>query len=219
MQNKKLIRFVESFILLPVVTMSMPLGSIPSPSLNIIPTSYNVLSQKYNIEADGLLAFNQAQDQKAKTLEVQAQAIDEYFRARGMPLEGTGMKMALEARNHGLDYRLLPAIAVRESTGGKHACKKVKNSFYGWGGCKIGFESKEEAIEVVARNIGGNDEDTDHYYAGKTTKEILEKYNPRSIVPHYPEQVMKIMNNIGPEQVVTTPSELTSSYAPLVQIM
>jgi len=105
--------------------------------------------------------------------------------------------MVEEAEKNGIDWRLLPAIAVRESTGGKHACKKVKNSFFGWGSCKINFKSTEEAIEVVAKNLGGNNPNTDHHYAGKTTKEILQKYNPPSVVPRYAEQVMNIMDTIG----------------------
>ena len=36
-----------------------------------------------------------------------------------MPLFGMGMKMCKEAEKNELDWRLLPAIAVRESTGGK----------------------------------------------------------------------------------------------------
>jgi len=179
----------------------MPIGDITKTNLNITSTPYAVLSQKENIEPSGLLAFNQALDQKARVLEAQAKAIDAYFKKYDMPLAGTGMIMALEAEKNGLDWRLLPAIAVRESTGGKHACKKVKNSFFGWGSCKINFESKEEAIEAVARNIGGNDEDTDHHYAGKTTEQILNKYNPPSIVPNYTKQVIKIMNDIGDENL------------------
>jgi hypothetical protein len=203
MKNQKIIRFVESFMLLPMITMSMPLGSLPTSNLNIVSTPYSVLSQKENIEAGGLLAFNQALDQKAKTLEAQAGAIDAYFRKYGMPLSGTGMKMATAAEANGLDWRLLPAIAVRESTGGKHACKKVTNSFFGWGSCKINFKSVDEAITVVAQNLGGNDEDTVHHYEGKTTEQILNKYNPESIVPGYAKQVMKIMNDIGDENLGT----------------
>ena len=36
-----------------------------------------------------------------------------------------------------------------------------------------------------------------HHYSGKTTKEILQKYNPPSIVARYADQVMAIMNDIG----------------------
>ncbi len=193
MKKTKLIRFVESFILLPGLTMSsMPAGVISQAVVNVVNTPSIVLSEKQNKEASELLALNQAIAQKTK-----ADSIDTYFNERDMPLEGMGMKMVLEAEKNELDWRLLPAIAVRESTGGKFSCKKVKFNSFGWGSCKIGFSSNEEAIETVARNLGGNNPNTDHHYAGKTTKQILQKYNPPSIVPHYAQQVMSIMDDIG----------------------
>ena len=118
-----------------------------------------------------------------------------------MPLLGMGMKMVEEAEKNNLDWRLLPAIAVRESTGGKFECKKVSNNPFGWGSCKIGFDSNEEAIETVARNLGGNNPNTEKHYDNKTTKQILRAYNPPSIVLRYAEQVISIMNAIGPEDM------------------
>jgi hypothetical protein len=48
------------------------------------------------------------------------------------------------------------------------------------------------------------------HYSGKTTKEILEKYNPPSVVPDYASQVMKIMDTIGDKDMVVTPNALAS---------
>ena len=157
------------------------------------------------MEANGLLAFNQVMDNKAQILQAQADAIDGYFKAHNTPLFGTGMKMALEARKNGLDWRLLPAIAMIESTGGKFACKNASHSFFGWGSCKISFSSDEEAIEIVAWNLGGNNPATASYYADKTTKEILRKYNPPHIVPNYTAKVIRVMNIIGDEEIIITP--------------
>lgn len=118
-------------------------------------------------------------------------------------MQGTGMKLAVEADKNDLDWRLLPAIAVRESTGGKNACKKVKFSRFGFGSCKWGYESSDKEIEVVARNLGGNNPKTARHYGGaKTIKELLQKYNPPSIVPTYAAEVMRIMDSIGPEDVI-----------------
>ena len=156
--------------------------------------------QKNNNEALTTLVFNQAKAEKAKILQAQADAIDAYFKGRNAPLEGTGMKMAIEADKNGLDWRLLPAISARESNTGKEACKRVSHSFFGWGSCKINFDSNDQAIEVVASNLGGNDLDTDQYYKGKTTKQILRTYN--TVIEKYPEQVMKIMDKIGSEKIV-----------------
>lgn len=191
---------MESLILLPITTISLPFGSMPKVNPDIVTTPQVVLSQKLNT-ADEMLSFNQEADQKAKILKIQADAIDTYFKEHDMPLAGTGMKMALEADKNGLDYRLLPAITARESTGGRHACKNATYNSFGWGSCKISFDSNEEAIETIAKHLGGKVETTAKHYAEKTTKEILQKYNPPSIVPHYADQVMRIMADIGEEDV------------------
>lgn len=161
-----------------------------------------VILQKRNSEGLSLFALNQAVDKDAQIRKIKADAIDNYFEKYDMPLAGTGMKMVTEAENNDLDWRLLAAIAVRESTGGKFDCNKVDHNFFGWGSCKIGFKSDDEAIETVARNLGGNNPKTSHHYDNKTTKEILRAYNPPSVVPRYAEQVMKIMDAIGEAEVV-----------------
>jgi len=187
---------------LPFMTgTTVPLGSI---ILNATQdTTQTVFIQKKNIEANGLLIFNQVLDQKAKDLKAKAEAIDSYFESRDMPLFGMGMKMVQEAEKNDLDWRLLPAIAVRESTGGKFDCKKVENNPFGWGSCKIGFDSLNKAIEIVAMNLGGNNPNTERHYADKTTDQILKAYNPPSIVRNYVKQVKSIMNAIGPEDLGT----------------
>lgn len=130
-----------------------------------------------------------------------AKNIDTYFANHDMPLEGTGMKMVIEAEKNNIDPYLIAAIAVRESTGGKHQCKSQaslgKVNPFGWGGCKLGFTSYDAAIETVARNLGGNNPKTAHHYGDKSTIEKLEAYNPRTVVARYPEQVMDIMNDMA----------------------
>jgi hypothetical protein len=122
-----------------------------------------------------------------------AEAIDTYFKERSMPLEGTGMTFVLVAEKYGLDWRLLPAIGVRESSGGKAACGF--NPF-GWGSCKLNnFKSFEQAIEALGKNLGGANPKTARYYAGKSTMEKLYYYNG-TVVPEYPDEVVAIMKKI-----------------------
>jgi len=129
------------------------------------------------------------------SLNTRAEAIDAYYRAKNMPLAGYGEKFVTEADKNGIDWRLLPAIAVRESSGGIHACGA--NPF-GWASCKRSFNTIEEAITSVSSHLGGNNENTAHYYSGKSTEEILKTYNPPSIVPTYAEEVISIMDQIAP---------------------
>ena len=199
-QNKKLIGFVESFVIVPLMALSGPISNIPQATSNMVTAPLIISSQKLNINTEGTLfkAFNQATDPKVLELQAKAEAIDSYFKERNMPLEGMGMKMVEEAEKNNLDWRLLAAIAVRESTGGKNECIRVPNNAFGWGSCKIGFKSNEHAIEIVAKNLGGNNPNTARHYDNKTTKQILRAYNPPSVIPRYAEQVMAIMNAIGP---------------------
>ena len=168
------------------------MGPISHAVIGMVNTPFVVSLEKQNIES-----LTEEEKVQAK----KAESIDAYFRARNMPLEGLGMKMVIEAEKNNLDWRLLAGIAVRESTGGKHACKKANNNSFGWGSCKIGFNSNEEAIETIARNLGGNNPKTARHYYEKTTKQILRAYNPPSVIPRYAEQVMAIMNTIGGEEV------------------
>lgn len=203
MKNNNLTRFVQSLVFIPAMSMSILFGG----GVHSDEILQNALVQKINIAANKTLALNQDMDVlEAEVRQINASAIDAYFSERNMPLAGLGMKMVVEAEKNDLDWRLLPAIAVRESTGGKNDCKKVAFNPFGWGSCKIGFKSNEAAIETVARNLGGNNPNTDHHYAGKTTKQILQKYNPPSIVPRYAEQVIAIMNAIGDADPEVTPS-------------
>lgn len=127
-------------------------------------------------------------------LKKQGEAIDALFEKYKSPLVGHGLKFAIEAKKNDIDWRLLPAIAGRESTFGIHKCKKVSNSVFGYGSCKINFRSIDDSIEIVSRSLGGNNPNTAHHYDGKTTLQILRKYN--SVIPNYPNEVVKIMKMI-----------------------
>jgi hypothetical protein len=122
-----------------------------------------------------------------------------------LPLAGHGMGMVLAAEKYNLDWRIIPAIAMRETTGGKKACpityKKTGDiryiyNVFGWGSCSIKFESYEEGFETLARNLSGNNPRTAYHYSGKNTVDILKSYNPPSVVKDYSTQVLKIMDKI-----------------------
>lgn len=181
MHRNKVIRYLQSIIAIPMLAVSIPLSGTTIPGLaevNSVLTSEN-----------SVITTQEEVAQKEK-----ADAIDAYFKAKGAPLEGYGMKFVLEAEKNNIDWRLLPAIAMRESTGGKHACKRVPNSVFGWGSCKISFESIDKSIEIVSSHLGGNNDNTDHHYNGKTTLQILKKYN--SVIPTYSKEIVKIMKSI-----------------------
>lgn len=193
MEKNKILNYVRSFIVLPLLaTTAFPAAS------TINPISAPIIEEQKSEMIDPMDILRQERAKK----------IDTYFQKRNMPLEGYGMKMVLEAEKNDLDWRLLPGIAVRESTGGKHACKSVKNSPFGWGSCKISFKTMNESIETVARNLGGNNPKTAHYYDNKSTEAILKAYNPPSIVPKYTKQVLAIMNDIQNQDFNNTDNQV-----------
>jgi hypothetical protein len=119
-----------------------------------------------------------------------AQRINDYFATRNMPLAGYGQLFVEEAEKNGIDWRLLPAIGVKESSGGKFVCSDGVNAF-GWASCKIKFTSIEEAIKVVSKNLGGNNPSTSRYYSGDTYSKLYS-YNG-TVEALYPSRVLAIM--------------------------
>lgn len=95
---------------------------------------------------------------------------------------------------YGLDYRLLPAIAMQEST----LCKFIPRDSYncwGWGiyGNKVTrFDSYEHAIDTVARGLKENY--IDHGLV--SVEQIMSKYNPSSPGGKWANSVMSFMDTI-----------------------
>jgi hypothetical protein len=189
MNKQKVNQFLQSFIAIPMLAIAVPITGVGS-----IPSMAAVLDKSTTIETSVITP----QEEVAR--KDKAQAIDKFFKSYNAPLEGYGMKFVLEAEKNDIDWRLLPAIAMRESTGGKQACKKADNSVFGYGSCKLSFKSIDDSIEVVAKSLGGNNPNTARHYDGKTTVQILKKYN--SVIPNYTKQVVKIMNMIDDKDEV-----------------
>ncbi len=185
MSSTKTNSILRSFIVIPMIATSLSLSAFTASVDQFV--SANSDDQAVSIQDKALQVER----------EEKAAQIDAYFSKGNMPLEGFGMKMVLEAEKNDIDWRLIPAIAVRESTGGMYACKKATFSAFGWGSCKISFKSYDHAIEVLAQNLGGNNPKTARYYDNKSVKDILETYNPPSVVPTYAREVIAVMNKIG----------------------
>jgi hypothetical protein len=189
---KKVKGYMQSFVAIPMLAVMIPVTG-----LSVIPAPIAIM-QGTNMVADASAIT--AQDAQAATDKQEADILDTYFASYNSPLEGYGAKFVYEAEKNDLDWRLLPAIAMRESTGGKNACKRVSNSIFGYGSCKINFSSIDSSIEIVAASLGGNNPNTAAAYDNKTTAQILAKYN--TVIPGYVKQVQKIMVSINPTEDV-----------------
>jgi hypothetical protein len=123
--------------------------------------------------------------------------IRKYYARYDLPLQYEADHFVTAANEYGIDWRLVAAIGFIESTGGKFACSTADYSAFGWGSCKIDFESYADSIDVISLNLGGHNPNTDQWYAGKDVKGILNMYNPNHIRANYDGMVMKQMEMIS----------------------
>ena len=128
-----------------------------------------------------------------ETRDARIDVLEEFFGRYNSPLQGQGPLIVRLADQYGLDYRMIPAIAFKESS----LCKKTpKLSFNCWGygiyGKKVTrFDNYEEGIETVTRGLAQN------YIAKGYTNpdEIMSKYTPSSN-GSWAETVNLIMNRL-----------------------
>lgn len=101
-----------------------------------------------------------------------------FFRKHNSPLFDFADIIVKNADKYEFDYRLLPAIAMQEST----LCKAIplnSHNCWGWGiyGNKVTrFESYKDAIETISKGLKVNYIDQGLV----TTTQIMQKYTPSS---------------------------------------
>lgn len=114
-----------------------------------------------------------------KTGDARPVIVRDFFRLYRSPLEPHADYIVEISDKYGLDFRLLPAIAMAESGAGKEIPDNSYNAWgYGvYGDQVLGFTSWEEGIERVARSL------REDYieYGLETPEEIMPKYAPPSV--------------------------------------
>ncbi|MBI2196689.1 glucosaminidase domain-containing protein [Candidatus Daviesbacteria bacterium] len=108
-----------------------------------------------------------------------AKIIENFFKTYKSPLSAQSETFILVADKYELDYRLLPAIAMQESNGGKKVIKNSYNPFgYGiYGEMVVKFSSWEGAIERVGKALR-----EDYLNKGlKNPTQMMAKYTPPSL--------------------------------------
>lgn len=102
--------------------------------------------------------------------------VRQFFARYNSPLEPYAEQVVSSADMYGLDFRLVPAIAMQES----NLCKKIPTSSYNcWGfgiyGSKVTkFSSYPEAIDTVTKTLSRQYKQ----YGLDTPMEIMSKYTP-----------------------------------------
>ena len=117
--------------------------------------------------------------------------IETYMGRRNAPLEDEAHYMVMMANKFEIDYRLVPAISIIESSGGLRLYRKY--NAWGWGGANgFTFENWEHSIYVVSRGLGG------YYSMGlDTPRKMAPRYNPHT-PNEWGAKVEMVMNQIGP---------------------
>lgn len=108
-----------------------------------------------------------------------AKIIEDFFKSYKSPLSDYSNLFVQVSDKYHLDYRLLPAISMQESNGGKKIIADSYNPFgYGiYGAMAIKFNSWDEAIERVGKALR-----EDYLNMGlKTPSQIMAKYTPSSL--------------------------------------
>lgn len=96
-----------------------------------------------------------------------ARRIRQFYERWNSPMAAQAEFIVDTSEKYGIDWRLIPAISIVESSGGVY-CFRPYNAF-GWG--KMGFSSYEEAIDTVARGLGTK-------YGTSNPYAIAPRYNP-----------------------------------------
>lgn len=125
-----------------------------------------------------LPGFSHITQEDIEAKDSRVEMVRQFFARYGSPLEPYAKDVVEAADEYGLDFRLIPAIAMQEST----LCKKIpKDSHNCWGfgiyGGKVTrFDDYPEAIHTVTKTLA-----VKYKKDGlNTPEEIMQRYTPSS---------------------------------------
>jgi hypothetical protein len=133
------------------------------------------VSAHASVTPDGLATVNDERHAKLET----------FFQSFRCPAPHHVEEYVGAADNYAIDYRLLPAISVLESTCGIY---QRANNRWGWASARKGFASFRAGLEYIAHQLADG-----RYYKNKTLEEKVHMYNPR---PQYARQLESLMRQI-----------------------
>src|ERR1700742_778076 len=102
-----------------------------------------------------------------------APRLERFFHRYNCPAPYHVSEYLRASDGYNLDYRLLPAISIRESLCG--VSERQMNNFWGYHPDRLSFPTIEAGIDYVARQLAESP-----FYRGKSLTEKLFVYNPRA---------------------------------------
>ncbi len=115
-----------------------------------------------------------------------AAALRGFFEALNSPASDWTEDFLLAADRHGLDWRLLPSIAILESGGGRES---MNNNILGWDSCLKTFPSVRAGIHTVADRLANS-----KLYKNKDLDRKMKIYSPNAM---YPGKVKRLMARLS----------------------
>lgn len=116
-----------------------------------------------------------------------------FFRSFGCPAPYYASDYIRAADAYSIDYRLLPAISLLESTCGLY---QRNNNRWGWDSARTPFASVREGLRYIAFQLSRG-----RFYRNKTLDQKIRIYNPD---PAYERKIKLLMRKIdNPRQPLT----------------
>ncbi len=192
--SKRLILLVVYFIFTPIFLLGLIFYQTYLYHQNSTVTAHAVGVLGASVSYRAIPDVQSQTDVALTTREGRLDVLNEFFSKYNSPLAGYTGNIVDAADKYGLDYRLLPAIAMQEST----LCRRIpKDSFNCWGfgiyGGKIKrFASFSDAIEAVSKTLS----EQYHQQGLQNPQEIMSKYTPNN-TNNWAGNVTYVMDRIG----------------------
>ena len=174
--NRKTLIWLSAFAILICLNLLITLKYIDK--VNRVNASVRILDEIANAGGMANQPGTYSASAEAGLADSRVANLKQFFRTHNSPLYDYAEFIVQTSDKYQFDYRLLPAIAMQEST----LCRNIpKNSYNCWGWGIYGdtvtrFSTYEEAIETVGKGIRKNYIDN----GLTTTTQIMEKYTPSS---------------------------------------
>lgn len=153
-------------------------------------TGIGNLSISTSVEIEENIIIKEVVINKTPTYVPDAQKVEnvrKYLAGRHAPLAAYAEEFVKAADHYNIDYRIIAAISVIESGGGKHTFRP--HNAWGWG--KMSFENWTEGIWTVSAGISR------YYSRGLTTPQLIAPYYCPPNAVKWARNVTFIMNQIG----------------------
>ncbi len=124
--------------------------------------------------------------------------LESFFESFGCPAPHYVNEYLGAADSNTIDYRLLPAISVLESTCGIY---QRLNNRWGWDSARKGFSSFRAGLQYIARQLSQG-----RFYRNKSLEEKVHMYNPN---PQYARLVRKLMLKIDDRGTILARESVT----------